>query len=216
MARRFGRLEASCLAALLLFAAFSTDLLLGGPLTQADLRNSLWVRGHMQPQLTQLLLFVTHWHGTVGILAMSGLLGVLLFVTGRGRDIPWMLLVVQGGQLVNVAVKSLFQRARPQWDEPLLTLTTFSFPSGHAVASTVFWGFAYVVAREWPVPAHVRRAILALCIVMVGLSCFSRVYLGAHFVSDVLAGVCEGAAWLLACLVVRKRLARGSGATIQP
>ena len=203
---RFGRLEAATLAALVLFALFTADLLLGGPFTTTDHANSIWLRQRMQPQLTQLLMFVTHWHSTIGILVMSALLGIVLFATGRKGLIPWLLLIVQGGQLLNLLVKQIFQRARPQWDSPLLTLTTYSFPSGHAVASTVFWGFVCVVAWNWPASAHVRRELVAIGILMVGLSCFSRVYLGAHYVSDVLAGICQGLAWLCACLIVRRAL----------
>jgi len=213
MARGFGRLEAAASVALVFFALFSIDLLLGGPITSADLAQSVWLRERMQPQVTQLLIFVTHWHGTEGILAMSALLAVLLYATGRRRLIPWMLLTVQGGQALNVLVKQMFERARPQWDNPILTLTTYSFPSGHAVASTVFWGFVCVVAWHWPASAHVRREVLAIALLMVGLTSFSRVYLGAHFVSDVLAGICEGVAWLCACLLVRRALTMRAGDT---
>jgi len=208
---RFGRLEAATLAALVLFGVFSADLLFGGPITSADLAHSLWLRERMHPQLTQLLIFMTHWHGTEGILIMSALLGVLLFATGRARLVPWMLLTVQGGQLLNVLVKHMFQRARPQWENPILTLTTYSFPSGHAVASTVFWGFVCVVAWQWPASAPVRREVLGLAVLAVALACFSRVYLGAHFVSDVLAGVCQGIAWLCACLLLRRALTMRAG-----
>lgn len=210
--RRFGRLEAGTVGALLLFAAFSADLLLQGPITGADLEHSVWMRERMQPQLTQLLLVVTHWHNTVGILVMSALLGVLLFITGRARLIPWLLLIVQGGQVLNALAKLAFQRARPQWDDPILTLSTYSFPSGHAVASTVFWGFVCIVAWEWPATRPMWRQLLAIAVLMVFLSCLSRVYLGAHYVSDVLAGVCEGLAWLGACLIVKRELTRRASA----
>lgn len=189
-----------------MFALFAADLVFGGPVTKADPANSLWLRSHLHPLLTQVLMFVTLWHGTPGILAMSALLAVVLFATHRSSMIPWLLLTVQGGQLLNMAAKAVFQRARPQWDEPLLTLTTYSFPSGHAVASTVLWGFVYVVARDWPAPAAARRAVLGVSILMVALASFSRVYLGAHYTSDVLAGICQGLAWLFACMIVRQAL----------
>lgn len=211
MAARSGRLEAATFAALALFALFTADLLLAGPITRADLSHSVWVRERMEPQVTQLLLFVTHWHGTVGILAMSALLGLLLFAGGRTALIPWLFLSVQGGQLLNVLVKHLVERARPQWDNPLLTLASYSFPSGHAAGSTVFWGFACVVAWNWPASAHVRREVLAFGVLMVALVSFSRVYLGVHFASDVLAGICEGIAWLCACLLLRRALTMRAG-----
>src|SRR5947209_3293599 len=79
---------------------------------------------------------------------------------------------------------------------PLLTLTTYSFPSGHAAGSTVFWGFVCVVAWHWPARDPLRRAVAVIAPAMVALTCLSRVYLGAHYFSDVLAGICEGIAWV--------------------
>jgi len=206
MAWRDRRLEAAIVAALLLFAVFAADLLLGGPITRSDPVHSLWLRAQMHPRVTQAMLLVTQWHGTTGILVMSALLGVGLAAAGRAWLVPWLLLTVQGGQLLNVAAKQVFQRARPVWDEPILTLTTYSFPSGHAVASTVFWGFVCVVAWNWPASPGVRRACATAAVVLVSLACFSRVYLGAHYLSDVLAGISEGIAWLCACVLARRAL----------
>ncbi|WP_420454534.1 phosphatase PAP2 family protein [Rubrivirga sp.] len=104
------------------------------------------------------------------------------------------------GGLVVVGLKALFQRARPT--EQIIEATGYSFPSGHAFASTVFYGMmVYLVwrltERRW---ARVLAAVLGPVVVLaVGLS---RVYLNVHYLSDVLAGWLSGAAWLVACLLV--------------
>ncbi len=104
------------------------------------------------------------------------------------------------GGLVVLGLKSLFQRARPT--DQVIAATGYSFPSGHAFASTVFYGMmVYLVwrltDRAW---ARVLAAVVGpLLIVAVGLS---RVYLNVHYLTDVLAGWLSGAAWLAACLLV--------------
>src|SRR5215471_4603087 len=79
---------------------------------------------------------------------------------------------------------------------PLVQLPSYSFPSGHPLAATVFYGFAAILLWSYIAPKVWRVVIgtaIAAVILMVG---FSRVYLGAHYPTDVLAGFLEGVAWL--------------------
>jgi membrane-associated phospholipid phosphatase len=105
-------------------------------------------------------------------------------------------LSVPGGALLNEVLKYAFHRARPRLEHPLVQLPSYSFPSGHALAATVFYGFAaillwsYIVPRVWRI---VIGTAIVVVILMVGLS---RVYLGAYYPTDVLAGFIEGLAWL--------------------
>jgi len=195
-------------AALALFALFAADLVFHGPITSIDPAISLWLHAHMQSGATKFLFLFTHPHSTIGLIVMTAMLAVFLVVKKRARMIPWMLLTIQGGQLLNVAVKDVFQRTRPNFDDPVVQLATYSFPSGHAAGSTVFWGFACVLAWSWPAPVALRRALAAIAPLTVALTCLSRVYLGAHYFSDVLAGVCEGIAWVCACEMLRARTMR--------
>jgi undecaprenyl-diphosphatase len=106
------------------------------------------------------------------------------------------MLAVFGGILLNVVLKHLFLRPRPEWKDPLLTLTTYSFPSGHTMVATVFYGslcaFVFSSVRDW------RWRVLAVVVsaLMISLVGFSRIYLGVHYLSDVLAAIAEGLAWL--------------------
>jgi undecaprenyl-diphosphatase len=131
----------------------------------------------------------------------------------------WLVVVlaaVPGGMLLNVALKHVFHRARPSLEDPLLTLSTYSFPSGHTAAATVFYGliacFLLSRVKAWPA----RTAIVMACCSMVALVALSRMYLGVHYLSDVLAAAAEGAAWLATCIVAvstlqRRRIARARG-----
>jgi undecaprenyl-diphosphatase len=111
----------------------------------------------------------------------------------------WVLtltLAVFGGMALNVLLKHLFVRPRPLFKNPLLMLTTYSFPSGHTLMATVFYGTlcALVLTRSqrwlW------RALAITVAGVMILLVGFSRIYLGAHYLSDVLAAIAEGLAWL--------------------
>ena len=123
----------------------------------------------------------------------------------------WVLtltLAVFGGMLLNFLLKHVFVRPRPRFDNPLLNLTTYSFPSGHTLMATVFYGtlgFLIVTrVRNW------RRRGLAISATaaMILLVGFSRIYLGAHYLSDVLAAIAEGLAWLAFCLISVGEFAR--------
>lgn len=183
----------ACVAVVAFLAA---QVLLAGPVTQVDLQVTTFLAQHRQPWLTPVMLFVADAHQTAKLLAATALLAMVLAWRRRWRDLP-LLAVVPAGMLLNVGLKHLFARPRPGLPEPLVHITTFSFPSGHAIASTVFYGmlcmlvFAHTRSRAWRAPT------LGVAIAMVLLVAFSRVYLGAHYVSDVVAGVAEGLALLL-------------------
>lgn len=178
------------------------------------LANWLHAHAHASDGLTSAMLFITHWHSVAGILAMVALLGCWLYARRAGYWLLALLFTVPGGMVLNVLLKITFQRARPSFEQPLLTLSTYSFPSGHTVAATLLYGFlaAYLTRHAHSWRARVGVALLA-CL-MVGLVAGSRMYLGAHYLTDILAAVAEGCAWLAVCITAvstlrRRRQARG-------
>jgi undecaprenyl-diphosphatase len=131
---------------------------------------------------------------------MSVVFGLVL---ARLRERYWILtlaLAVGGGLLLNVLLKYAYERARPQFDDPLLSLTSYSFPSGHTAGAVLFYGTlaAFLISRVYD--RRWRVAFVSVAIVMAVLVAFSRMYLGAHYFSDVLAAACSSAAWLVLCL----------------
>jgi undecaprenyl-diphosphatase len=122
-------------------------------------------------------------------------------------------LAVGGAMLLNLVLKSAFERLRPRFENPVLFLETYSFPSGHTAASVAFYGVlaAFLVSRFHD-PRR-RAASVVGAIAGVALVAASRVYLGAHYLSDVLAAICSSTVWVVLCLagghaVVRRRLER--------
>ena len=198
------------LCAALAFSEIAEDVVEGDTITLIDVQLAHWFRQRAShgSGFTDAMLLITHWNGIVG----ASIMGVLLALWFRYRKAHyWMvvtLVAVPGGMLLNVALKHIFRRARPSLEDPLLTLSTYSFPSGHTAAATVFYGLlaCYLVRRVQTWPA--RLAVIAGCVLMVMLVALSRMYLGVHYLSDVLAANAEGAAWLAVCITAVSTLHR--------
>lgn len=169
-----------------------------------DVVVSNWVHAHTHPVITHLMWLITQCHSLLGVSVMSLVSAALLY---RRRDIAKLSLLlacVPGIMLLNVVLKQVFQRARPTFDDPLLTLASYAFPSGHTAAATVFYGFIVVLlldrwrdrGKGW------RIGVVAVAALMVCLVAASRVYLGVHYLSDVLAAVVEGLLWLAFCVAL--------------
>ncbi|MFZ2293808.1 MAG: phosphatase PAP2 family protein [Polaromonas sp.] len=181
---------------LFLFGAIAEDVMAAERITRLDVQVSNWFHGHVAPLYTPFMQLVTDLHSTPGIIVLCLLLA---FYWMRRKEWDWLLtlvLTVPVGMLLNVLLKNVFQRARPSFDDTLLTLSSYSFPSGHTAAATLFYGVlaAYLICRvkSWP-----WRAVIAmLAVLLVGLVGLSRIYLGAHYLSDVLAAMAAGSAWL--------------------
>ena len=193
------------------FLAIAWNVSGAGSLVALDARVAQWLHEHGRPGLTAFLLAVTHLNSTAGIGVLSAVFAAVL---ARLREWYWMLslaLTVAGAMLLNLLLKQAYERLRPRFDDPLLVLETYSFPSGHTAAAVAFYGVlaAFLVSRFYD--ARRRAACVIGAIAAVALVAFSRLYLGAHYLSDVVAAVCSSTAWLVLCLafghaLVRRRL----------
>lgn len=208
------------MAAAWIFGDIAEDVVTHDDITVIDVWLSNWFHTHKNSPWTPFMLFITHAHNTVGIIVMSVLLAAYLRWKQAHYWLLTLILAVPGGMLLNLMLKYLFQRARPSFDEPLLILTTYSFPSGHTMAATMFYGVlgAYLA---WNVGWHGRRwklgvAVVALASAMIALVALSRVYLGAHYLSDVLAAIVEGCGWLAICITASATLRRRRAAESPP
>ena len=97
----------------------------------------------------------------------------------------------------NQALKAFIARQRPDLLEPVVVEHGFSFPSGHALLGTVAWGILAVLVSRSRLPAGVRRGIVAAVVVLIVLIGVSRIWLGVHYPTDVLAGWTAGLAIVL-------------------
>jgi undecaprenyl-diphosphatase len=132
--------------------------------------------------------------------------GFLLF-DGRRATAALVLVSSLGATAVSSGLKVLFSRPRPDVVEHLVGVSTPSFPSGHALLSAaIYLTLGALLAREFP-QAALRRYFMGTAITLTVLIGCSRVYLGVHWPSDVLAGWCIGAAWAWLCWRVAGRRA---------
>ncbi len=180
----------------LLFAALFLFLRGNGGLGVLDHGVSNWLHANSTGFITWPMLLVTHWHNGYGLLVMGLVIAAVLWRLRDWRGLAYLVLALGLGTQVNVLLKLVFARARPQFDDPLVTLTSLSFPSGHAAGTTLLYGSVLVLLAHHP---RWYRRVLPFAVAMVVLVCFSRVYLGAHYFSDVLAGVSVGLIWLTVC-----------------
>ena len=158
----------------------------------------LLLRSHSTTQLDSLMLLLSLIGSGVWIALIDLLVFVRLAARHRWGDAFFWGLAVGGAALLNIAAKSSFGRARPDLWLSIAPETTFSFPSGHAMQTMAL--AAALVVLVWPTKARWPVFILGgFFVLFVGLS---RVYLGVHYPSDVVAGWAASLAWVAGVSVV--------------
>ncbi len=168
-----------------------------GGLVVLDADVAATLHAHAAEPLTAFFRATTHL-GSVAALVLVTSAGAAVSLARRARgDAAFLLAALGGAQLLTWGLKLAFARERPQWEEPLASASSFSFPSGHALGALVVYGaVAAVVVRELG-GSRARLGWLAATTVLVVVVGASRLYLGVHYLSDVLAGYSAGLALLL-------------------
>jgi undecaprenyl-diphosphatase len=153
------------------------------------------------PELTAAATAVTEMGSTVSMAVLAGLVGVWLLRRRRIVDALYVVGTMSGAALLFTGIKRLLDRPRPPEVDRLVTVANESLPSGHATMAVTVLGSLVVLA--WPrrtVPARV--AMVVGVVAWAGAVGLTRIYLGVHWFSDVLAGWLVGGAWLAVCTAV--------------
>lgn len=191
-------------AAAAVFAAIAIDVATGGPLSSLDRQLSDWFRGRAGPVLEGLMRVVSMLHAPRVVLGTS-VLAALLLAWRRGRGAAAIFVVaVAGGATLNALLKRAFERPRPDFAEAVLGATNFSFPSGHVANATLLYGAVMLFAMRDRGSAAARVAAFAAAAAMVLLVAASRLALGAHYPTDVIAAMAEAVAWLALCVTAQR------------
>lgn len=147
---------------------------------------------------------ITALGGVAVLVLLTTLVFVFLILAGKGQIALFVLAAVGGGQVVSTLLKLGIDRPRPDLVAHLMRETSSSFPSGHAMMSAVtYLTLGSLLARITP---HQRLKIyfLFVAVLLTALVGASRVYLGVHWPTDVLAGWCVGFAWAMLCWLVAR------------
>ncbi len=195
---RFRALLSLCLLGSVAFGLLAAGVVWSERLVHLDetVANELHRHALASPGTVRFFQAVT-WLGTLpAFVVLSAVaIGVMWLLRHARLALAWLIVLIGSGLLIDL-FKDLFERPRPPFHNQFAKEMSYSFPSGHAVASAVAYGMlAYCLALRW----HTWRrrivvvAVFGLLVLLIG---FSRLYLGVHYLSDVLAGYALALAWL--------------------
>lgn len=161
-----------------------------------------WVAQHRTPALEPVMLEITFLGTGTVVIALVAVSGMFLWLSNHKYSAILLLVSTIGGILLNNLLKIGFGRPRPQIIDWGMHTVSWSFPSGHAMSAAVVYGtVAYLAARLQR--RHLHRVItLTAAFILILLIAASRLYLGVHYPSDVLAGIIIGLAWAAFCMAM--------------
>ncbi len=191
---------------LAIFAKLSEDLL-DQELGTFDMIVGDLIRGFATPSLTRVAIIITDLGSAYIELSLMLIVGAfLLFRLKHQRETVLLAISLSGAWLLNIILKELFRRARPDIIH-LVQAGGYSFPSGHAMVAVAFYGvigyLLWINLRNHSKPSVYVVLITFALILAIGIS---RIYLGVHFASDVIAGYAAGGVWAITCIVSLKEI----------
>jgi undecaprenyl-diphosphatase len=178
------------------------------PLAGPDHEVAGWFHAHLTRTFVNVLRAFTEFGSSEWIGVVLFLL-VVFFVWKRWwPSLVTLIVAVPGGMLLNELVKVLVHRHRPFVDGPFVDWSGYSFASGHTIGATLLYGqlalfiLPMIKGRRW------RTLTVSSAALLIALVGFSRIALGAHFLTDVLAAILFGIIWLAFCLIAGKPMRR--------
>jgi undecaprenyl-diphosphatase len=167
-----------------------------------------WFHAHLTRPIIEVMLAFSDLGSPLWIAAITSVVVLILVLRKRWYGLLAVILTVPGGMLVHHLIQIVVHRHRPFRHSEFLDLGGYSFPSGHTMAATLLYGllamFAVLVWKGW----HWRILAVLGAVSVVVLVGFSRIALGAHYLTDVLAGIAGGASWLMLCILAVERTRR--------
>jgi membrane-associated phospholipid phosphatase len=206
-----------CALAVWLFAALVDAVLESDSIVNFDIAAAAWIHARVTPSGLRAFQVITD----IGSPAFVSVLVVAMAIWGwrrRERVLAIGVVIISAGEaLLDVVLKAVIHRNRPEFAVRFLHRQSFSFPSGHAFGSMVVYGLLAYLLMTFYRPAHRARKVILAGIAALILSIgVSRVYLGVHYPSDVIGGFAAGIAWLSICLtgirLARERSSRPDAA----
>ena len=163
---------------------------------------SNYVQSFRNNKLTSYMKFVTHVGDLYGYIAIILILGIFLLLKRRFNLVIQIVSVVVSSALLNLVLKSIINRPRP-YGEALVNVNFHSFPSGHAMSAMVFYGLMIYFLFELK-SFNLKVLLSTICVLMIFFIGISRIYLGVHYPTDVVAGYLGGLSSLCIGLIIIK------------
>ena len=181
-------------------------LAIANPLAGIDHGVALWFHAHLTPTFVSVLRGITEF-GSSEWIAIVLSIAVLFFVFKRWWPSLLMTVVaIPGGMLLNELVKILVHRHRPFIDGWYVDWSGYSFASGHTIGATLLYGQLALFIIPLINGRRGRVLVFSAATFVIVLVGFSRIALGAHYLTDVLAGIFLGTSWLTLCVLVSRPL----------
>ena len=190
------------------FVALAAAVLFWASADRLDIRAVNWVRRTAPDLLVDVMQAVTYAGSAVFLGPLAVLAGLLLVWRGRSGAAIFVVAAFAGSLLLSQSLKALFQRGRPELEDPFVQLTTYAFPSGHSFSATATYGALALVLASAVAERRHRVGLLVSAGALIFVIAGSRVILGRHYALDVLAGIAGGIALVSALLLVLERSRR--------
>jgi membrane-associated phospholipid phosphatase len=195
--------------ALFLPQNFVAALALANPLGGADHELAKWFHERLTPAFVAVLHAFTDFGSGewIGIVVFV----LVLFFAWKRRwpSLVTLVVAVPGGMLLNEWVKLVVHRQRPFLDGPFVDWSGYSFASGHTIGATLLYGQLLLFILPCLKARHWRLLSVFSALSLIALVGFSRIALGAHFLTDVLAAILFGIIWLALCMLFSIPIRRG-------
>jgi membrane-associated phospholipid phosphatase len=160
----------------------------------------LWIHQFANPSLDSVMLTITQLGDPIFVSIVVAVSLAILWWRRYLQEVKIFVIACLGGFILNTGLKLFFSKPRPQLWDRLISETSFSFPSGHALGSLVVYGLlAYLLANHYPKFSTVIYSFAVILIAAIGLS---RLYLGVHWPTDIIAGYGVGFLWLMMCIAM--------------
>jgi undecaprenyl-diphosphatase len=181
---------------------------MANPLAGADQQLAAWFHAHLSQTFVNVLRAFSEpgsseWIGIVLFCAVS------FFIWKRWwPSLVTMVVAVPGGMLLNELVKLAVHRQRPFLEGPFVDWSGYSFASGHTIGATLLYGQLALFVLPVMKTSSRRTLLISAATVLILLVGFSRIALGAHYLTDVLAAISFGIFWLAFCLIIGRPIRR--------
>ena len=152
------------------------------------------------PLLDGFMLEITMLGTWTVVMTTVSVAAMFLWLNRHKYSAILLLVATVGGTILNNILKLAYDRPRPQVFEWKTHALSSSFPSGHSMSAVVVYGTVAYLAARLQKKAWARWLTLVVAGLLIGLICFSRMYLGVHYPSDVLAGMTMGLGWAAFCM----------------